>query len=79
MQIKFVQKLDLVSYEWRDRENTECDVAMYHSKENACEMQDEVCTTHSGLYFGTTNPTEPKFCSAHFFSGGMYQFDVIKK
>ena len=78
--IKFVQLLNLVSYIDGDREDSELDAAMFWSKTNICEVQDPVaggCVTLNGLYFGTSDSHEPKFCPAHYF--GDLGYKIVPK
>lgn len=76
-----IQKLDLASYIPGDRENSEVDSAMYFSEEFICEMADGgpaeaySCITHNGLYFGTSDEREPKFCPRHYFEHNGYRLE----
>lgn len=68
-----------------DKENTELDIAIWQADSNICELHDpqhmtqvpdtgECLTTH-GIYFGTSDGREPKFCPAHFFSDLGYKIE----
>lgn len=74
--MKILQSLNLTAYLPEDRENSEIDVAMWHSDENICALKDDAavtqfdgtdCITKHGIYFGTSDSREPKFCPAHYF------------
>jgi hypothetical protein len=42
---------------------------LWQSNENICEFQDDppnACDP-SGLFYGTTDSREPKFCARHFY------------
>jgi len=42
-------------------------VCLFHCARNICECRDEgECQTTLGLYFGTEDPFEPKFCLNHY-------------
>lgn len=45
------------------------DCAIWQSGEHICELKDDgrgVCDP-SGLFYGTTDSREPKFCARHFY------------
>jgi hypothetical protein len=55
----------------------ELDCALWHSSTNICERQPTtvddstgLCDT-SGLYYGTSDSREPKFCARHFYQSVM--------
>ena len=62
--MKFIKLLPYVStYDGQEHE-----VALWESDKNECEYNNEdgKCDT-SGLYYGTGDSHEPKFCARHFY------------
>lgn len=58
--------------------DSELDCGMWWSDVPACEFDDENCLNSCGLYFGTMDSREPKFCAYHFFSMDMgYKIEPI--
>ena len=67
--MKLIQHLNLKAY-IEGEQNSDLDVAMFWSSDNICEMSnpENDCITMNGLYFGTPDKHETKFCPKHFFS-----------
>jgi hypothetical protein len=58
---------DMPFYSVLGEDQTDC--GLWQSDENICELKDDppnVCD-HSGLFYGTTDSREPKFCARHFY------------
>ncbi len=68
--LKKIQDLKLVAFLLDEgKENLSLDLAMWYCDENACELAETgKCITENGIYFGTIDGREPKFCPVHFFS-----------
>ena len=79
--MKKIQDLNIIAFLPEDRDNSELDVAMWQSDSNICECQGDgghlECQTRDGIYFGTSDSREPKFCPAHFFGDTAYQLAPI--
>jgi hypothetical protein len=77
--MKKVQDLKLTAFLPEDKENSSLDTAMWYSNENLCERADEGgCITKNGLYFGTQDSREPKFCPRHFFGDDAYSLEATE-
>lgn len=77
--MKLIQTIDkLTTYPVGDRDS-DLDVAIWHSDTNACEFHEEGCLTHHGIYFGTSDSREPKFCPLHYFGETGYVLEVVEK
>ena len=74
--MKKIQDLKLIAFLPEDKEGSMLDVAMWFSAKNLCERQEEAaCITKNGIYFGTTDSVEPKFCPLHFFADDAYTIE----
>jgi hypothetical protein len=56
---------------YSELDDSQTDCGLWESETNVCEFQGErgtvgACDT-SGLYYGTTDSREPKFCARHFY------------
>lgn len=77
--MKYLQLLNLEARLPDEKEGEGLDCAMFHSPENICELQDtHDCITDNGLYFGTSDSREPKFCPRHYFTGTGYTLHTKK-
>jgi hypothetical protein len=78
-----IQDLKLIAFLPEDKENSQLDVAMWHSDANLCEYRDDVgivgsqCQTLNSIYFGTPDSHEPKFCPRHFFADPCYRLEPV--
>ena len=79
--MKFIQELKLQAFLKEDKENSILNCGLWYSEINQCEQRDKECITTHGIYFGTTDNTEPKFCPLHFFKDSAYTLEPtnIKK
>ena len=77
-----IQRLNLVAYpttEKNDKDRSELDSALWYSSTNVCEFNEPLnCITEHGLYFGTSDEREPKFCPFHYFQNTGYTIEPIK-
>ena len=77
--MKKIQDLKLAAFLPEDAENSALDTAMWQSNQNLCERADEgQCITKNGIYFGTPDSHEPKFCPRHFFQDDAYSLKPIE-
>ena len=63
--MKFLK--DMPFYSELGGDKTDC--ALYQGNENICDLQDDsrgACDP-SGMFYGTTDSREPKFCARHFY------------
>ena len=73
--VEDMRLLQILPYNTVINGDDELDVALWHSNRNICEMNtsqhtDGLCDT-SGLYYGTSDSREPKFCARHFYQSNM--------
>lgn len=61
-QMKLITILSFVS----TIDDSEFSVAAWESPKNICDIDDSSCLV-TGLYFGTDDSREPKFCPRHYF------------
>lgn len=76
--MRYIQNIDNLS--WKiEGETTENEflVAIFYSSENICDLLDSDCITFHGIYFGTDDEREPKFCPRHYFEENGYKL-IIK-
>lgn len=71
--VEDMRLLQILPYNSVINGDDESDVALWHSNTNICERQPTtlddstgLCDT-SGLYYGTSDSREPKFCARHFY------------
>lgn len=48
-------------------QDSELDAAVFTADENICEMKQSGCCDTCGMYYGSSNEADPKFCAKHYY------------
>jgi hypothetical protein len=48
-------------------DNIKLEVGLWRADQNQCELAGKTNCDDSGLYYGTLDQIEPKFCARHFY------------
>ena len=61
--LKFVKQMPFNSL----HDNIKLEVGLWKAQQNQCELAERSNCDDSGLYYGTLDQMEPKFCARHFY------------
>jgi len=79
--LHFVQSNRLELFIEGEEDDTKLDSAMWYldpKMGNQCERNfNGGCVFDFGIYFGTSDSRDPKFCPAHYFTGGGLKIKVV--